>query len=34
MEGRPTRILGWLDASSVAELLDHCIQAHLSASGA
>jgi inorganic pyrophosphatase len=34
MEGRPTRILGWLDASSVAELLDHCIQAHLSARGA
>ena len=34
MEGLPTRILGWLDASAVAELLDHCIQAHLSARGA
>jgi len=34
MEGRPTRILGWLDVGAVAELLDRCIIAHNSSSGA
>jgi inorganic pyrophosphatase len=34
MEGRPTRILGWLDVGAVAELLDRCVIAYNSSSGA